>query len=104
MAYMNPNPTCTNDCRFSPGLSMTTAVYYAPIYDKYGNNVNPDRNLTSGSINCHTASVQFKSEPMSIVSALGMLPRKWGILVQNQTGVALSASGNGASATEIYYN
>ncbi len=57
-----------------------------------------------GSINCHTASIQFKSEPMSLVSCLGVLPRKWGILVQNQTGVALSASGNGASATEIYYN
>ena len=56
MAFMNPNPTCTNECRFSPGLSMTTAVYYAPIYDKYGNNVNPDRNMTSGSINCHTCN------------------------------------------------
>jgi len=57
-----------------------------------------------GSINCHTASIQFKSEPMSLVSCLGMLPRKYGIIVQNQTGVALAASGNAISATEIYYN
>ena len=57
-----------------------------------------------GSINCHTASIQFKSEPMSLVSCLGVLPRKWGIVVQNQTGANLSASGNSASATEIYYN
>jgi hypothetical protein len=57
-----------------------------------------------GSINCHTASIQFKSEPMSLVSCLGVLPRKWGILLQNQTGVALAATGNSASATEIYYN
>lgn len=57
-----------------------------------------------GSINCHTASIQFKSQPMSLVSALGVLPRKYGIVIQNQTGVPLAGSGHGITATEIYYN
>lgn len=88
-----------------PGASATTEVITGAD-GKATNNVSSISNNLKflGSINCHTASVQFKSEPMSLVSALGMLPRKWGIVIQNQTGVDLAASGNGASATEIYYN
>ena len=52
---MNPNPTCQNEnCRFHFGLSMTTAAYYPPVYDKHGNNINPDMNTTSGSVDCST--------------------------------------------------
>lgn len=50
---MNPNPTCqSEDCRFNYGVSMTTAMYYHPVYDKNGNNLNPDANITSGKVQC----------------------------------------------------
>lgn len=40
----------------------------------------------------------------SVVQALGFVPRKWGIVILNQTGVALASSGHYAEYTEIYYN
>jgi hypothetical protein len=58
---MNPNPTCHNeDCRFHYGMSMTTCAYYPPVYDKHGNNINPDRNVTSGTVNCSTCNKEWK--------------------------------------------
>lgn len=51
---MNPNPTCqTSDkCMFAEdGMTMTTCMYYPPVY-KNGVNVNPDRNTTSGGLRC----------------------------------------------------
>ena len=56
---MNPNPTCQNECRFQPGMSMTTAMYFPPVYDKHGNNVNPDGNITSGIIACSVCNKQW---------------------------------------------
>lgn len=50
----NPNPTCDKDCRFVHGVSMTTAMYFPPVYDKHGKNLNPDGNITSCQITCHT--------------------------------------------------
>lgn len=49
---MNPNPGCEGECRFRVGMGMTTCVYYPPTYDKHGNNINPDRNTTSGKVWC----------------------------------------------------
>ena len=50
---VNPNPSCDKECRFmQDGPSTTTMAYYPPVYDKSGNNINPDRNITSGSIVC----------------------------------------------------
>lgn len=50
---MNPNPNCQNDCRFvEVGPSMTTSMYFPPVYDKNGNNTNPDGNITSGTLSC----------------------------------------------------
>ena len=49
---MNPNPTCKDECRFTCGPTMTTCMYYHPVYDKHGNNLNPDMNSTSGNIDC----------------------------------------------------
>lgn len=51
-SHLNPDPTCKKDCRFSYGMSMTTLLYYHPIFDKHGNNVNPDGNTTSGEVSC----------------------------------------------------
>lgn len=56
---MNPNPTCQNECRFHFGVSMTTAAYYPPVYDKHGNNINPDRNVTSGSVTCGVCNKEW---------------------------------------------
>ena len=50
---MNPNPTCEKDCRFVYGPTMTTCMYYPPVYDKHGNNINPDMNSTSGAVDCN---------------------------------------------------
>lgn len=50
--FLNPNPDCDKDCRFSQGFSTTTAAYYKPIFDKDGNNVNPDGNTTTTEIFC----------------------------------------------------
>jgi hypothetical protein len=49
---MNPNPNCELDCRFQRNASMTTDMYYQPVYDKHGNNLNPDGNTTSTTIHC----------------------------------------------------
>lgn len=58
---MNPNPTCENDCRFHYGMSMTTAMYFPPVYDKHGNNLNPDGNYTSSTVKCATCSKEWTS-------------------------------------------
>ena len=48
----NPNPTCHKDCRFTTGVGSRTCTYYQPIYDKHGNNTNPDMNTTTYSMSC----------------------------------------------------
>ena len=56
----NPNPTCPReDCRFQYGIGMTTAMYFNPIYDKHGNNTNPDGNTTSGEMTCTTCNKKW---------------------------------------------
>lgn len=57
----NPNPGCKQDCRFSYGTTMTTLMYFEPIYDKMGNNVNPDGNITSGSVSCSVCGKKWLS-------------------------------------------
>ena len=57
----NPNPNCPSDsCRFHVGLEMTTSMYYPPVYDKQGNNLNPDGNITSGEMTCTTCNKKWK--------------------------------------------
>ena len=50
---MNPNPTCELDCRFRIGMTSTTCAHYTPIYDKHGNNTNPDGNITTSEVYCN---------------------------------------------------
>ncbi len=50
--FNNPNPNCEKDCRFSESVVTTTAAYYPPVYDKHGNNLNPDGNVTTKQISC----------------------------------------------------
>ena len=58
---MNPNPGCEKECIFRVGMITTTAMYYAPIYDKHGNNLNPDGNIKSGTVTCSTCDRQWVS-------------------------------------------
>lgn len=56
---MNPNPNCEGECRFQFGMGMTTCMYYPPVYDKHGNNTNPDGNITSGLVSCNVCDKQW---------------------------------------------
>lgn len=42
----------SEDCRLHIGRSTTTCMYFQPIYDKRGNNTNPDRNITTTEVHC----------------------------------------------------
>lgn len=69
---MNLPPECSEcpkDCRVSFGEGMTTMAYYPPIYDKTGNNVNPDMNTTSGSAVCNTCGKQWRYSSCNGVTA-----------------------------------
>ena len=52
----NPNPDCEQDCRFAFGPTTITDMYFPPIYDKNGNNTNPDCNTASGTVSCYTCN------------------------------------------------
>lgn len=44
---------CDRNCKFQQmGPSTVTAMYFAPVYDKEGNNLNPDGNISSSSYQC----------------------------------------------------
>ena len=46
---------CPKGCRpvrLTPGMSTTTAMYFPPIYDEHGRNINPDRNTTTTEWHC----------------------------------------------------
>lgn len=49
----NPNPDCPReDCKFTRGNEFTTLVHYEPLYDKKGNLISTDNNVTSGRVDC----------------------------------------------------
>lgn len=86
-----------------PGGASTTEVIsgtdQAITWSSFGNAA---RYL--GFIPCHTASIKLTSEPLSIAAAFGgTLPAKYVVVIQNQSGVALAASGNSVIAEEVYY-
>jgi hypothetical protein len=58
---MTPNPTCELECRFSTSFGMTTMMYYPPVYDKHGVNLNPDMNSTSTTVNCSVCNKSWSS-------------------------------------------
>lgn len=53
---MIPDPSCTGLCRYKLDRSVTTAMFYTPIYDKTGTNVNHDKNTTLSTITCVTCA------------------------------------------------
>ena len=52
---------CDKECKFIPGVSMTTAMYFTPIFDKNGVNINPDGNITSSTVSCVTCHKKWKT-------------------------------------------
>jgi hypothetical protein len=49
-----------------------------------------------------SGALTYESSPFSIAQAFGgVMPRKWGLVVRNYTGVALDSSGNAATYTGI---
>ena len=57
----NPNPNCEGECRFEFMGGVTTCMYFTPVYDKYGNNTNPDGNITTGSVKCNVCRLWWHS-------------------------------------------
>lgn len=56
-----------------------------------------------GRISVVANSTTYESHPMSVAAAFGgRLPEKWGIIVENQSGATLSASGNSAFYQGVY--
>lgn len=53
---------CEGQCRMQFGSAFTTAMYYTPTFDKYGNNVNPDGNITRGTCSCLTCGTKWSYE------------------------------------------
>ena len=52
--YVDGGPGCVrDDCMITEnGPSMITSAYYPPVYDKQGNNTNPDMNITTQQRRC----------------------------------------------------
>ena len=46
-------------CQFTIGPMSTTCMYYPPSYNRKGENLNPDGNVTSGRGQCTTCGKQF---------------------------------------------
>lgn len=50
---------CPNECRIEFGMSMETCAYYPSIYNKQGENINPDRNTTTGEASCNACGKKW---------------------------------------------
>ena len=55
--------------------------------------VSPTNLKLIGTISCPSTSTTYKAGPFSVAAAFGgILPEKWGIVIENQTGQSLDAS------------
>lgn len=57
--FINPNPKCEKECRFSTGLMMTTAMAWMPEYDKYGKLLNSNPNIRTTDMSCSECGKQW---------------------------------------------
>ena len=93
----------TNDNTTRPGYqggSTEVIPAAAGAITLSANGVSAIRFLKSSLV--HTAS-QTLSDEADVVAALGFIPKRWGLVFQNQTGAALAASGHTAEYEETYY-
>ena len=51
---------CDKACMIQFTEGMTSAMYYPPIYNKFGENMNPDGNSTTGQCMCTTCMKHWK--------------------------------------------
>lgn len=64
---------------------------------------NPTNLSIIGIVPVPTSTKGYTSNPISVAKAFGgVMPRKWGIVVLNNSGAALAASGNSASFSGVY--
>lgn len=56
-----------------------------------------------GTVSCATVNTTYTGGPFSVAQAFGgVLPQKWGIVIMNQTGNTLNASGSSATWQGVY--
>lgn len=62
--YVDGGPGCSrDDCRLTPnGPETTTMAYYPSVWDKQGNNLNPDMNTTSKNLRCLTCGKSWTEQ------------------------------------------
>lgn len=69
---------------------------------------NNNHGVFIGQVRLHTTSsgtsIVYVSEPLSIKGAFCTLPQRYVIVIQNQAGAALAASGHSITVTETYYS
>lgn len=85
-SYVNIYAYATVDggTSYSDSITGTDAAYTIS---------NPSNLVLIDSIYCPTNTATFISSPRSIAAAFGgVLPQKWGIVVENKTGAALDAT------------
>lgn len=69
---INQTPFCDrNDCRVEgAGTGRMTTAYYAPVHDKEGVNLNPDRNTLTMNLRCLTCGKTWTQETIGQVSTV----------------------------------
>lgn len=50
---------CKNDCKIVYAYTASTSLFYIPVFDKDGVNINPDGNVISGSAKCLTCDQEW---------------------------------------------
>ena len=69
--YMNFKIDCDReDCTIQVSEGITTLVYYQPIYNKHGENINPDLNRSSGGANCRTCGKIWNYQTINNVTTM----------------------------------
>lgn len=93
----------TNEATGFPGGSATTEVITGTAGTFTASTLGTAAVRWLKSTLCHTASITMRDEA-SVVSALGFVPRRWGLIFQNQTGVTFATAGHSLEYIETYYN
>lgn len=77
--------TTDNGTTYGDGATGSDAAFTATV---------PSNLRLLGSMNTVANATTYKSNPMSVAAAFGgVLPQKWGIVVENQSGGAFDATG-----------
>jgi transposase-like protein len=63
LTLIEGGPDCMrDDCMITVQSQQTTAVYYPPVYDKSGTNVNAGKNKTIQEVRCLSCGKNWKKE------------------------------------------